>query len=337
MFTERYNGGFDQTVLSDSYSISDCFYDDIKTKVINMENGVTGDCMFYTDESKLPNTSVYLTKTNLFIYDDSPLKVETDDGIFLCGYYNQNAKFDKKGAYVAVQLRLLLFHFQLTNEDGTSELTTIGASEQLLFNTGVTLFHGYRFRYSTSPMTAVTNALNIALSPQNAIPLDLKHRSGRSEGTVVNNPYSQYNAIIQVYESPREGTKNSIKVYRINAIRSFDVLFPASPGGIEAYIGVNGVADNYPAGAATHSVQVTTNVDFKVVVPSGVNWITVQGGPTFSKNTGTVAFSLTENTGSTQRSATITFESVDDVKYDPTTETMTKYTVQVTIRQLGSS
>ena len=340
VFTGRYEGGFDQTVLTDSCLISECFYDDIKTKILDEQAGLNGRCMFYTEESKIEGMKVYLTKANLFTYS-TPIVAKTDGGTFCCGYYNENAKFDKKGSYVTVRVQEgIMFLFPITDENGTTKLASCQALESKLYDMGITLFHGYNFAYPNATLPELVSLLDNAMTTGttgNAIEINLKYKGEtEEEGTIITNPYDTYNAIIQVYTKPQEGSKNKMTIYRLMAIKSFDVVYPLNPGGIEPYIAVNGVQENYPSTTGMYSVQVTTNVDFNVKVPSGVNWIRVQGTQPFSKNTGTVMFSLDENTASSQRNVTVTFESVDEVKYDPATETMVKYTMPITIRQLGN-
>ena len=283
---------------------------------------------------------VYLTKANLFTYS-TPIVAKTDGGTFCCGYYNENAKFDKKGSYVTVRVQEgIMFLFPITDENGTTKLASCQALESKLYDMGITLFHGYHFTQSAATLPVLVSLLDNAMTTGttgNAIEINLKYKGEtEEEGTIITNPYDTYNAIIQVYTKPQEGSKNKMTIYRLMAIKSFDVVYPLNPGGIEPYIAVNGVQENYPSTTGMYSVQVTTNVDFNVKVPSGVNWIRVQGTQPFSKNTGTVMFSLDENTASSQRNVTVTFESVDEVKYDPATETMVKYTIPITIRQLGN-
>lgn len=325
VFTERYEGGFDRVVLLDSCSISDAFYNDLKIKVVNDNDGISGEFMLYTEESEISGASVYLTNVNLFDYQNDVLRQNIGDAVVAYGYYNHNVKYDKKGNPVTVSITGSNFEFPITQENGTV-ITERAGSVSAAETKGVTLLHNYKASQSvkTGATTAVTNAL------QNAYIAKPRFKNRSAGGDVFTNVNS-YNAVIQKYEKPRDGSKNKMLVYRLDPIRNFDVVFPEKPGGVEAYITPT-VAQSYPAEGGTITITVKSNVTYRIDITSSSSWLSLNGGPEFGSGERTISFTMDENTSSNQRSATIKIESLDDVGPNGG-----KLTVTETIKQNGTS
>lgn len=73
----------------------------------------------------------------------------------------------------------------------------------------------------------------------------------------------------------------------------------------EGSVSVVADAEEVPAAGGTVTVKVITNLDFDVVIPEDVDWITLEGTKALREET--VGFIVAKNTSVEQRSATITF------------------------------
>ena len=145
--------------------------------------------------------------------------------------------------------------------------------------------------------------------------------------------YSQYQTLIARYIKPRSTDhtkKDRMVVYKLWPIEALDVIYPASPGGIEPYVSAN-KGGNYSIDAQDITITVATNVPFgavafeaapgeddSIVIASRRNpsWLTFKDGNVNQKNL------KTRNTD--PQEGGITIDNIEFTKvYDATVNTIT--------------
>ena len=150
---------------------------------------------------------------------------------------------------------------------------------------------------------------------------------------------SDYNALIAVYSKPDDGTRNKMLVYRVYSLQSFDVLYPNTPNGIEAYLepSANNTAT---CDAQTFPITVTTNVDYTVTVTcltGGSDWATLQGSTGRTARDKVVNIKLLKNSEATAtREFRVDFESVNEYPSASDPETFDKIRASITVTQLNN-
>lgn len=227
VLTERYASGFDKVYLSDSCSISDCFYDTLKLSVKHSDSGTTGDCTLYTGRSSLiEGTSLYVVKTELFECPTyganafTPL-INTTNGSQTTGYYNHNADPAVRGYGVIGNV---------TNNQGGVYRVTFPVSD-----TGTAGYHNVTCNVGEAESNGFTiyRKVGIKVSIRSNLIRTVKDAIERGDTIMPleresdkNFKPCDYNAIVQVYERPDDGTKNKMKVYHLTPIVNMDVIFP---------------------------------------------------------------------------------------------------------------
>ena len=291
VYTGRYEGGFDQTYLSDECTMSDIFYEKLKRRIFDETKELTGDTTLYTTESERKNTEFYVTKEKIFI--PKPIRPglssilvpffvrESDDSnvFYVRGYYNHFATYDKKGTIVSLKYEPRLaslrghYSFSITESDGTKTNrdvyvpyfnvpTMLHAAD--LYKSGVTICGAYML---TTTGNIADRIPNIVADPTKRKEITISRKN--NIGTIFNKDgfetIDKYNALIAVYTRPDDGSKNEMKIYRIYPIESFDVMYPISPDGVDPFLQAD-ASNTTSCDAQRFSVSVTTNVDYTVTV-----------------------------------------------------------------------
>ena len=312
VYTGRYTDGIDKFVLKDACSIDDSFYDNIRIKTYNASEGVTGQYTFYVDEELYNNTTFYVIKDEeifrdlgLLVASTSPSNnSNTSSEGFCYGTYNHNAKYDKKGQQTNVKYNGSSFEFSLTKENGT--VATMNASSSgALYDSGITVLH--KFSLKPEFRMNISGLINILNDPQKTQEIHLSTKIHDVD------PFNGDNitTLVQKYEKPYDGTKNSMVVYMLRAFNSLEVMYPLATNGIELFISLT-PEESYPYNSQTVTIPVTTNTSFTVsVTPTTVDWITVSS-QTYPSTTTSLQITLSENTGQGVRTARLKCTSTED-------------------------
>lgn len=335
VFTERYSDGFDQITLEDSCSFAEAFYDDLKIKVYNAQIETSGPCTLYTPGKILPTTKLYATNEEFFITNRPLFAFDLEDWIIgLHGYYNFNAKYDKNGEDVSIIGSLIspIFEYEITQENGTKMTKNVILSDeesiQRLKADGVNLARQYVLKDTYNFREKLLENIERVVSstqpfdPANDVNPNIIWPNGTDAKT-----------IIAVYEKPNDGSKNSMKIYKLYPFGAFKIMYPAEAGGIEPFLNP-GEGGTYSCEAQTATIGVTTNINF-IVTSSSPDWAEVNGS-NFGPTTSNINISIRANTGdsSTDRTATIKFTPNENGLTD---EQITRLTKTVSITQLKDS
>lgn len=357
VYTGRYEGGFDQTYLTDELTVSDAFYEKLQIKIFNESQELNGQTTLYTTERELNGLDFYITKENIFKpvnYDNLPLPVpfyvrESRGNYFVRAYYNHNAKYDKKGSLVPLTYKSIglrgYFSYPITESDGETTIETLSnilpvptlVSYDTLFDDGVTLCPEYEIA-SDNVMSRIPDIVKNGQST----PITISNK--KHVGTIFGpqgslDKISNYNALIAVYSKPDDGTRNKMLVYRVYSLQSFDVLYPNTPNGIEAYLepSANNTAT---CDAQTFPITVATNVDYIVTVTcltGGSDWATLQGSTGRTARDKVVNIKLLKNSEATAtRDFRVDFESVNEYPSPSDPETLDKIRASITVTQLNN-
>ena len=247
VFTGRYENGFDTEILSDSCDIGNSFHTNLRIYTFTTA-GTNGECCFIADSIPDTSTEIYITKAANIFNDGGAISTgELFQASYYCGYYNSNATYDIKGAYVTVKKTLLGFSFELTNSSGVKRRET-ASGESDLYNRGVTLLH--KFTLSNSYKNNASQIENL-LTGANTIPMSATTIiNGTPKGTPVNvgddppttggtyytefnGGLSQYTAIIEKYTREDGLNRNKMTVYKLYPIGQLDVMYPPGDGNEE--------------------------------------------------------------------------------------------------------
>ena len=337
ILTERYEGEFDQVVLHDSCSISDSFYNDIKIMVSDESRGLTGECSFYTEESEIEGTEVYLTTVNLFTYNDiiysMPSMLEGGlYGCYVCGYYNQNAQYDEKGSPALVGYAPDYsnpFVYYVTNANGEREMKY--GNWSTLASDGISIYPG-SFLSTGSVRNNLTATIQNAIA--NGTEIRLHHKGDQSGTYYTSNNITSWNAIIQVYEKNDEDSKNKMTVYNLVPVRNLDVMFPQTSDGGEPTLEASVTSSDVPSTGAQITISVTANIDFNV--SCAAQWVTVNGGPNFPAGTTSVSITVDQNNGD-QRNALVQLKSRETFILNERTQTRGYLYTNIPIYQAGGN
>lgn len=325
VYTERYEGGIDQEVLSDTCVLANVFQESkMYIKAYDASAGTNGLCSIYS-EAELPNDSVkyYLIRKNSgLIVDSGYMKVKEDESntTFAHGYYNEKSKNDKKGSTASVEVKSNnKFKFSVTQDNGAKVTKTV-TGEQELYDEGVTLTHKYILGNSCKDNLSVI-ANMITSAPR------LKIVTNGNGALVIEDAISaftgnDYEAIVGVYLQESEDFENKMLVYRIYAIGSLDVLFPASDGGVAPYLNAPS-AVSYNKEEQTVSIPITTNVQFSA--STSVSWISAITPSVgyYASTSESVQIKLALNEDGSDRSGTVTLHCTESgVSLDPVTITI---------------
>ena len=328
VFTERYLGGFDHTLLKDSCSFETAFYEDLVIKLFDTNSEMSGQWTVYSDEGALgAETKYYISSAEIFDRSQSPMVVDeaydndnSNRQKYCHGYYNKNAKNDKKGEIVSVTYRNPLigstrYEYYITNDSGARVKEEVRpASESELYNVGITLLHGYTIKpASASNLDTLSSIVN-----------------GGQEFEVstkgkIKNVFSGENlkTIVAVYQKPVDGTNNKMTVYRLYPIGMLPVVYPAGTGGVEPYINAPS-ALTYNKEQQSVAIPISTNVTFRIEVNSQGGWITYRTSDYGPTNNSIVVHLALNDTGSDRR-GTITLICTDtNVELDNFTITITQ-------------
>ena len=311
VYTERYEGGIDQEVLTDTCVLDNVFQESkMYLKAYDASAGTNGTCCIFS-ESDSPNDSVkyYIVPKNKgVVVDMNYMTVKTEDGsrTFAHGYYNEKSKNDKKGSTATVEIKGGKFIFSVTQDNG-AKVTKTANNEAELYNEGVSLTHKYILGTSYK-----TNLVNIAgvLSVSPRLKIVTNNNSGVSDtGLTSAFTGNDYEAVIGVYENENANTENKMIVYRIYPIGSFDVMYPASNGGVAPYM--NAPADvTYNKEEQTVSIAISTNVKFEI--SSSVDWITpITPLSGYNSTSDSIQITLGLNGSGTNRTGVVTLHCVE--------------------------
>ena len=314
VFTERYLGGFDHTLLKDSCTFELAFYENLMIKLFNTNDEMSGQWSVYSDEGALdPNTKYYISTAQVFNRSVMPMFAdEAHDGDdserekYCYGYYNKKATNDKKGEAASVTykdpwLGRPRYKYYITQDNGARvQKSVIPADEEELRDIGITLLHEYTinpdYARNLDKLSGITNG-----GQQFEVSTKGKIRnvfSGES-----------FKTIVAVYQKPIDGTNNKMTVYRLYPIGMLPVLYPAGTGGIEPYITAP-ESVSYNKEQQTVAIPVATNVSFRVTATSQGNWITV-GQTAYTPGNTSISVSLLLNDTDNDRSGTITLICTD--------------------------
>ena len=262
--TERYDGGVDQEVITDSCSMTNNFYTDIKIKCEKKDKGRTGNCWAFTEEDKTPDTTEWVVTGEEFFSHNSFLSVQDGATTAYYGYYNENAKYDKKGTSLVVMSTPLLgrgYIYPLTNEKGEVKLTI--SDSGTMYDNGVSL--AYKFVPITERITA-TYVESVFL---NGTRLNLG--TSTEPGTLFG---GSYKTIIGKYTKPDDGSRNKMVVYKLYPIDSLPLLFPADVYGVSLYMTAPSPLAFSKYEVSTF-INVSSNVKFQILNPSGCDWVSL--------------------------------------------------------------
>ena len=310
VYTERYENGFDKTVLSDSCSIEFECFDDLVIRVMDESLGLSGACIVYTEQDLPEHTTLFRTGVELFDKSQNPLTIEDDSGIYCHGYYNENAKFDKKGTEASVTVKkgnTWSFKYSETQDTGV-KINKTANNEDSLKNSGITLTHQYTLNETYKEDISKVTSVLLSGAVETAVGTRTKPGDLFSGAAV--------NTFIAVYERPDTGTRNKMVVYKLYPLGALDVLFPPSPGGVDPYLRAP-TGGTYSKEAQTVSITVSTNVKYKVTITNGspdTTWLQLVDGPDFEATANTVSINIDSNTGvnTSDRWAMVHFECIED-------------------------
>ena len=350
VYTGRYEGGFDQTYLTDGVSLSDAFYNDIKIRIYNKNDELDGITTLYTTEALKDNVTLYVTKHVMFDTINSYIAVPTEnfrsqtyEEYYYKATYNKNADYDIGGTpafFVAhgkadgkVDSTLVL-----TNAEGVRKPKDITDLSDVrdIYNYGVTLAYGYSYKDEYKNIDRVLSAIR---DTGNTYEIEISRSNktgtvfGPSGQPVDLSKIGDYNAIIAVYKRPESGSKSEFTLIHVYAIEGLDTIYPTSPDGIDAYLRPIEPKDPYGAAGGTFSIRVLTNTGYKVTCDK--DWVAVPTGQISSQS---ILFTIGRNTTQSTRTAKITFETAHEV-YVPGSKRPKKLKQTVTITQnppLGS-
>ena len=308
VYTERYEGRkVDQTLLKDSCSIANEFYNDLNLKAYNASSGINGLCSIYTEEA-LPSsrTQLFATPVQMFDIGDGPMTINEEGTIYCHGSYNENIKYDPKGGDATVVKDGSNYRFSVTQENGSKvkKKVSVGNSytpnglspasrnkrtegEDELYASGITLSHKYTLKKEyrrdiKSIGNVVEGATQLAVSTPG-------FKGSAFTGT-------QYSTLIARYIKPDDRTKNKLTVYQLYPIEALHMIYPANEGGVEAYFNVASSV-TYTKIEQTVTIPVSTNVKFKVEIEDGGEWITTSK-TNYDATETNIDFHLAANTGS---------------------------------------
>ena len=228
--TERYSGDFDKNVLYDSCSVTDCFYDDLSLIVNDSDLGITGECTLHTDKDTIDGTSVYVVKTEIFEAPNAgtgpgaapfiPLMTQTEDGLVTAGYYNHNielasARGKQIMAKVTPNYTNFVVTFEVPSDSDTSIYETVEVPISKAESSGFTIYREFAIKESVRD--------NLLGTIRDAITRSDTIRPFESTGNTFKP--SEYNAVVQVYEKPDDGTKNKMRVYKLTPIMNMAPSF----------------------------------------------------------------------------------------------------------------
>ena len=316
VFTERYNGGFDKTILSDSVDSDKPFYSELQIKVLKPESGLTGPCVLYTegDVPNTANTEVYISKTEFFDKSQSPLSI-SENGTFCYGTYNHNAKFDAKGTMTSVRDWALGYRFSITNENGT-KLDKSTANERTLYDSGVTLLHQYTLK---TRFKRDINQINTELADLSVTRLTKvftkKDTIDQNEAFTVepDTSLNTYKTVICVYTKPADGTRNKMIVYRLYSLGALSVVYPPETDGVAPYMNVSSTEYTYGKDAQACLINVSTNVKFTATIEGDCGWITIQTPQDgYSPTNSTLQFDITKNETGSGRTGQIRLKCTEE-------------------------
>lgn len=346
VYTERYNGkDIDQTLLHDSCNMETEFYGDLKIKVYNSMSGMNDDWSIYTD-GHLPgsDTKLYISTVPMFDMGPGPVSIEDDNETFYYGTYNENVKFDTKGAKTVVRKKGDSYQYAVTQENGSKikKKIKIGGSVQTgdpfarnqmaqgeleLYDSGITLLHKYTLKAEYRRGVAGIGEFirNSCTQVQNV-------STPNNTGTIFNG--RSYNTLVARYIKPDDGTKNKLVVYRLYPIGSLDVIFPVSEGGIEPYLHADsGSSAESGLTFSRHEQDITitlsTNVKFRVTAND--TWLHVVGNSEYEPTVTSIMIHLDENDTGSGRTGTITLECIEPgVNTDPNHLDVPPITITIT-------
>ena len=311
----RYSNGFDQAVLGDICDMGSAFFNDIKIKAMEESSGLTGPCAVYVEGPLPENISLYATKNTLFNRSSNPLTVTEDQiNIYCYGTYNENIKYDIKGTVTTVKKSgsgSEKYYYSVTNERG-ERVQKIATSVTDLYNNGITLL--YKYTLDDAYKKAIT-LINSTIASAEKIELDKILTPENQTNYKLLEPGNAYNALIAVYDKPEpQGSKNRMIVYKLYPIGALDLMFPASQGGVPAYLGLsesgNNILGPYSDEAQTIAISVKTNVRFSVSIESTDTWISITQTD-YPENTISIEVNLSTNTTGAERRGTIYLQCTD--------------------------
>lgn len=294
ILTERYADGFDKVVLTDSCSIYGEFYNDIKIRVFEETKGLTGICSLYTEEQEIEGMKVYLTRENLFNYPDfiisEAYERESTLPYYTCGYFNERAKYDKKGSETTLTPFGGDFLYTVTNENGV-KVRKYG-SESDVANDGIAIYSAS----SINPQLRnnLTNAVRNAINNGREIDLEFKSKAyDTGETYYTTSAIMSWNAIIQVYEREDIGNKNKMLIYNLIPLRSLSVLFPLGIDGVDPDLSATANETNFGVEGGHEEIRIQSNIDFTITCQA--DWIILDGGNTYPAGTTSAWFTVIPN------------------------------------------
>ena len=315
--TERYEGGVDQNVLTDSCSIINSFYSDLRVKCLDADMGRRGDCRLYSEEEISDTVTPELRKTSRSFFTtirgSEYLTIKEDGDTYLYGYYNENSKYDKKGAATTVieknpLLSGVKYKYSITNEKGERKKKKTGMDEMI--SNGVSA--AKRFVPTGITISSVINAFNGGTPVTVGTPGNLHDTDKIGPGD---------NTIIARYERPADGSRNSMVVYKLYHIDALPLMFPSNIDGEDLYMTAP-TSFLFSKYAVNTFINVTSNVKFKIeLLTPGCTWLRVDSSTSTTHDTTdlNVKLELDENTNTPPpdyREARLLLTCVEDIPGD---------------------
>jgi hypothetical protein len=304
VFTERYEGGFDHTLLKDSCAFELAFYNELSVRLLDEDKERDGRWIIYSDEGNLdPSTKYYISTAEVFNKSRDPMFVderydedENNREKYCHGYYNINAKNDRKGEIVSVMRKKALlfggtkYHYYITKDDGTRKKVKAD-DEADLYAGGVSLLHEFTIkpeyaRTLDSIANVISNGTQFRVSTKGKIQPPFTGEA--------------YKTIVAVYQKPADDTRNKMTVYRLYPIEMLPVMYADGTGGATAYIGAP-ESESYSKDQQTVTIPVSANVSF--MVSSQNSWITFSTTEYDSSATSITATLAANDTGANRQGA----------------------------------
>lgn len=309
--------------IEDNVSLGDIFYD--KIRIMSMagpSNYPLTSYYLYADAATSPDTKTRIT-SDVFFDDKGPLVLE-NNGSYSIGYYNENALYDKKGAFVSVKkVGSDKYTAPITQENGEQIKKT--ATEGNLRNSGISLYHKFTLSGTCkNNISSILTAFNAAQDYNMGIGIIPGALTGTTAGTVICR-----------YEDSSNTGKNKTAIYKIYDLRSLDVVYSPDLTGADPYL--NTLTElRFTNGKQNGEIRVTTNINYMITVTRGSDWFHISGTGPFTPETPGISFSIDKNEATDERWAEIVVRAVDTediVRYNGNNDQGAQTGITVTIFQ----
>ena len=299
ILTERYSDGFDRTVLSDSCSLSEELYDDVKIMAFDENLGLSGPCSLYVEDNIKENVEAYLlpeTSSTIRLFNYGVILHREFLGEFgiqmvYYGYFNETAQYNKNGEGVSL-LEDVYEHkitYYVKNQYGVQILKTATTADEVAAD-GITFYSSCTINQNL--MSTLLNNVENCVNQSESFRLQHDGQDPGDYDTRTN--IMSYNALILKYIKDDPETKNKMLVYKLFPVKCLDINFESTHDDEEPILTASPTSYEFQGELSYHEeIRIESNIDFTITCP--VDWIILNGGSTYPAGTTSSWFTVLPN------------------------------------------